>query len=324
MPLFSLLVIAVLFDQFIEAQNSSRGDYASGKCPISGQVIGSSSSVLGELEIELVGQDNRVRQRVRVLNGAFDFDSVPPGWYHFRTYNERGILFANGAGWLTGKDDWVILRTPDRPSTVAFSTLRHKIPRTAFNAFKAAAKATEKGDLRKSIELLKKAITADPLFASARYNLAVHYSALGLDEEALPHAQAAFELDPELPDLGYNFATLLIRVKRYGDAEAVIRRVLASKPASPDLRSLLTVTLIREGRDLEEAYHELRFASAEYPVARLLAAKALADTGRLTAAEVQVQEYLRSRLPDCERRRWENWLADVRPPDTAIAVADTE
>src|SRR5262249_4362008 len=137
--------------------------------------------------------------------------------------------------WLTGAGDRVALRLSPLDGTISFHSLRHKVPKKAQTAFRAAVKAASAGDLEEGIRLFQIAITVDPQFPEAHANLAVQYSALGHEDRALHHAQIAFDLDPASPEIALTLAMLLTDGKRYEEAEAIDRRILKTWRDMPEV-----------------------------------------------------------------------------------------
>ena len=80
---------------------------------------------------------------------------------------------------------------------------------------------------------------------------------------------------------------MLMLMKRYEQAEAIARQVLQGQEGLSGMHEVLAVSLFRQRRHPGEAYEHLERAAAELPIARLLAANALAATGRITEAKSQ-------------------------------------
>jgi len=211
----------------------------------------------------------------------------------------------------------VILRLPytlkeaSSVNVVSLSELNRKVPQRALDAFRAGIKAVDASEVQKSLELFQKAVAIYPGYAEAEINLAVLEGSFGRREEALQHAQRAFEIDPEWVETGHTLAVLLIASKRYAQAEALSRAMLANQLAVAEMHAILAVSLIGQNGNVEEAFGHLRLAADEFPMARLLVANALVQTGRPAAAAVQVNSYLQSSIHECERLALEHWLAGL-------------
>jgi Tfp pilus assembly protein PilF len=243
---------------------------------------------------------------------------VTPGDYHVRVVDRSGTVIYEQYQLLSGNRDFVLLLIPNASSevsarnTVSFAALQHKTPNRAWDLFRTAQKAGMAGDVEKCIQRLHDALAVDPDFAEAHSDLAARYAKMGRIDEALQHAQTAFSLNSALPEAGCNFALLLVSLKRYPEAEAVARRLLNGPYYLPELHGALAISLIGQQRNLEEAFQHLQQSSADIPFIKLLAARALAETGRPALALDQVKSYLQSSSHDCERQELEAWVASVQ------------
>jgi tetratricopeptide (TPR) repeat protein len=269
------------------------------------------------MEVELSGNRQAPRQRVNVVSGGFDLQPVPAGTYLFRLIDRSGNVIYRYRESLNGSNDDVILRLPyDRTklplaNVVSLAELGYKVPRQAADAFHAALKAVDSGELLKSIEYFQKAVAIDSQYVEAENNLAVLYNRIGRSEEGLPHAQRAFEIDPGWAETGHTLAVLLVAAKRYVQVEALARAMLARQEAVPEMQGFLAVGLIGQRRNLDEAFEHLRLAAEQFPMARLLAANALVEIGLPSVAAVQVNGYLQSGAPECEQATLKRWMASI-------------
>jgi tetratricopeptide (TPR) repeat protein len=315
-PLVALVLLGLMQDAQSQTQLAMNEQKP---CEIWGQVAGDARRLQDGLDIELIGRDKAAKQRVHVSNnGNFDFQPVPPGGYHFRVIDRNGTLIHEQTESLGGKPTFVLLLIPDSRSedsarnTVSFAALQHKTPARAWDAFRAAQKAGSAGDTEKCIQRLNEALSIDPDFAEAQSDLAARYAKMGRIDEALQHAEAAFSLNSALPEAGCNFALLLVSLKRYPEAETLARRLLNGPSYLPELHGVLAISLIGQRRKLDEALDHLRQAATEIPFITLLAARALAETGKATLAVDQVKAYLQSSAHECERQELEAWVSSVQ------------
>jgi tetratricopeptide (TPR) repeat protein len=315
-PLLALIVFALIPNIYSQTQLAANEQKP---CEVWGQVAGDARRLQDGLDIELIGRDKGAKQRVHVSSsGNFDFQSVPPGDYQFRVVDREGTVIREQTEAVNGKHDFVLLLIPDTRSegsarnTVSFAALQHKTPSRAWDAFRAAQKAGNAGDVEKCIQRLYDAILIDPDFAEAHSDLAARYAKMGRIDEALQHAQTAFSLNSALPEAGCNFALLLLSLKKYAEAEVLARRLLNGPNYVPELHGVLAISLIGQQRNLDEAFEHLNQAATEIPFIKLLAARALVETGKPTLAVAQVQAYLQSSAHGCERQDLETWVASVQ------------
>jgi tetratricopeptide (TPR) repeat protein len=314
-----LVFVFLLVDAaaLISAEMSSVQEGGHDTCQFWGQVVSYGGLNADGMEVELSGNSLTPRQRTHIVDGAFDLRPVPAGIYQFRLYDRSGQMILRYTHSLTGLKDYVILRLPyalkeaSSANVVSLSELNRKVPQRALDAFRAGIKAIDAGEVQKSVESFQKAVAIYSQYAEAEINLAVLEGGFGRREEALQHAQRAFEIDPEWVETGHTLAVLLIASKRYAQAEALSRAMLANQLAAAEMHAILAVSLIGQRGDVEEAFGHLRLASAEFPMARLLAANALVETGRPALAAVQVNSYLQSSVHECERAALEHWIASL-------------
>ena len=287
-------------------------------CAVWGQVMGTgnlSQRSNEHLSIELAGNGTK-RQHVPLVNGNFDFRSVPAGVYEFRVKDQHGHVLLERTRRLKG-DDRVLLLLPfsnkPRPpaATVSLRELGNRVLGRARDAFRFSEKALESGQIEKSLKYMESAVAIDPQFAEAQLNLGTKYVQEGRDQEALEHLQSAFDLDTQSPEAAYDLAMLLILTKDYPRAEAVARRFLQTGESSAAVNAALALSLIRQNRNLDEAYAYLRKAAWDFPIARLMTANALAATGRIAPAVVQAREYLDTSAHPCEREELHAWLSRI-------------
>jgi len=315
-PLLALVLFALLPNIYSQTQSALNEQKP---CEVWGQVAGDGRRLQDGLDIELVGRDKTAKQRVHVSsNGNFDFQPVPPGGYQFRVIDRTGAIIHEQSELLGGKQNFVLLLIPDPRSeasarnTVSFAALQHKTPGRAWDALRAAQKAGSAGDTEKCIQRLNDALAIDPDFAEAHSDLAARYAKMGRIDEALQHAQLAFNLNSALPEAGCNFALLLVSLKKYPEAEIVARRLLSGSSYLPELHGVLAISLIGQQEKLDEAFEHLRQAASEIPFITLLAARVLAEVGKSTLAVDQVKAYLQSSAHECERQELEAWVSSVQ------------
>ena len=322
--LFLACILLVFTGSTILSQGPLSNVVEHPRCQVYGRVIAPAPLLETGLKIELAGAKPIRRQVTNVVNGAFEFQAVPPGVYRFRVFDVSGKEILRGAEQLSGQGDEVIVRVPLReqePSVANMISLRQlgrKIEANALKAFRAAEKAAASGEILKSIELFQNAARLDGHFAEAEGNLAVQQMLLGHEDEALLHAQAAYDLDSEVPAVGHTLAALLIHAKQYCEAETVLRRMLKSQHAPAELTGWLAVSLIGQSR-IEEGFAYLKQAANEFPMVRLLAANTLVETGAVMLAVNQVREYMRSYASECERRRLERWIEGITHSGPSVA-----
>src|SRR5205085_7336852 len=91
-------------------------------------------------------------------------------------------------------------------------------------------KALEANQLDSATQLFTKAIEAEPADYAAHFHLALAYSLLEKDLQAIPEYQKTLELKPKLYQAELNLGILLLRQKRAQDAIPVLQDAAAQKP----------------------------------------------------------------------------------------------
>jgi cytochrome c-type biogenesis protein CcmH/NrfG len=82
-----------------------------------------------------------------------------------------------------------------------------------------------------AVELLTKAVAADPKDYGARFNLALAYSFQGKFAESIPQYKAVLELKPGLYEAELNLGISLFRAKDAAAAAVQLRAAAEQKPA---------------------------------------------------------------------------------------------
>jgi len=82
----------------------------------------------------------------------------------------------------------------------------------------------------RAIELFTKAVAADPKDYSAEFQLALTYSLLGKDPDAIPHYRAALVLRPGLYEADLNLGLSLLRTKAAAAALPYLKAAVDQKP----------------------------------------------------------------------------------------------
>src|SRR5215471_17347670 len=81
-----------------------------------------------------------------------------------------------------------------------------------------------------AVESLTKAVSADLKDYGARFNLALAYSLLGKDADAVPHYKTVLELKPGLYEAELNLGMSLLRLKDAADAIQYLRSASSQRP----------------------------------------------------------------------------------------------
>ncbi|MFM9420123.1 ATP-binding protein [Thermus scotoductus] len=147
---------------------------------------------------------------------------------------------------------------------------------------------------------LRRAVSAFPDDAEALGELAFALYLQGRHGEAKPLYEKALAL-LDSPDIRVRYARLLYHMKRYGEAEASYRLVLAGDPGNLDARWGLAEVVLALGRakEAELLARQVLAVEPSYPLARFTLAKALLEQGKVEEAKALLAEELK-RNPDPE------------------------
>ncbi len=112
--------------------------------------------------------------------------------------------------------------------------------------------ALQSGRCQLAARLLERAITGNPDFAEAHYNLANTLRELEQYEDAVAAYQRALELKPDFVEAHINLASILHDLGRLDEAEASYRRAIGVQPNVPEAHCNLGLVLGAQG-DFEAA-----------------------------------------------------------------------
>src|SRR5579864_8107603 len=91
-------------------------------------------------------------------------------------------------------------------------------------------KALEAKQYEQAVQLFTQAVQTDPADYAAHFHLALAFSLLGNDAEAIPEYQKTLELKPGLYQAELNLGILLLREKRAKDAVPHLDAAAQAKP----------------------------------------------------------------------------------------------
>lgn len=285
---------------------------------VEGQILYDGNMFMGNLYVELRKLDRlEPPQRVPVMqDGCFEIQQVEGGLYQVTvTGPSREIVQEEILQILpTGAPLQLRLRQPNpaRPPAAAVSArvLAHRVPSKAKKEFRQSRAAARRGDRRKEIEHLEKAMQADPEYIEAHNNLGVCYMQLEQYERAAAEFEKTVALEPESAKGQLNLGLALSMLQRYAQAESATRTAVGLDPGSPAAHYALGQILAAQGKNTPETLANLRQAVADFPEARLLMARVLARRGDSDEAAAELRQYLASR--DTRRKQSaESWLKQL-------------
>ena len=148
-------------------------------------------------------------------------------------------------------------------------------------------KALDERKYEDAVAWFSRATAADPKDYSAHFNLALAYSLLNRDADAIPEYKATLELRPALYEAELNLGISLLRSKDAAAAVAHLKSAAGQKAAEFRAQFYLGEALFdtRQFAEAEAAYRAAAALDANSAVAQLGLGRALAQQGRRQDAE---------------------------------------
>jgi tetratricopeptide (TPR) repeat protein len=114
-------------------------------------------------------------------------------------------------------------------------------------------------DYAGAVQSFRKAIQANPRYASAYVNLSTALAVQGHSDEAIEQARKAIEVDPSLAEAHFNLSGFLVAKGRLEEALAECIEAARLSPTQPDVQSRAGALLLAAGKP-EEALDRLKEA----------------------------------------------------------------
>ncbi|MBN2055242.1 tetratricopeptide repeat protein [bacterium] len=163
-------------------------------------------------------------------------------------YNLANIFFMKG-------DRKAAMRMWDEVSETGYEATSYKAIATIY---------LEAGEYEKALDMLDKALFAEPGSAEIYNNMGIAYSYLGDISRSRASFRKAVQLDPAFPQAHNNLGTLELSVGNLEEAERSFRQAIKLEPGYLDARLNLAVIHGKAGR-WEEAEKELTAILGEAP-----------------------------------------------------------
>jgi tetratricopeptide (TPR) repeat protein len=153
-------------------------------------------------------------------------------------------------------------------------------------------KALEEGRYPAAVEAFTKATAADPKDYFAHFNLAMAYTLLNKDAEAVAAYRRTLELKPGLFEAELNAGIVLLRQKNPGDAVPLLEDAARQKPAQFRPRYYFAEALLETGEYARAAdsFRQAIALDAKSAGAQLGLAQALVQEGKLAEADPYFRE----------------------------------
>jgi tetratricopeptide (TPR) repeat protein len=156
---------------------------------------------------------------------------------------------------------------------------------TDFNA--EGVKALDSRNFEAAATAFTQAIAADPKDASSHFNLALAYSMLGRDAQAIPEYKTVLQLQPGLYEAQLNLGITLIRAKDPAAAISLLQQATHQKPNEyrPAFSLAEALFATNQFKEAEAAYTTAIALNSASAPAVLGLGRSLARQGRLSQAE---------------------------------------
>lgn len=182
------------------------------------------------------------------------------------------------------------------------------IPKPAVELYEKALQSAQKGDSKKAIEQLNKAIELHPQFALALNELGVQYLKLGQPDKAAEALQSVVKIMPNEFSPRLNYGIALLNQKKFKEAEEQLRLALKQNDKAPTAHMYLGIALMSQ-QNLDDAEKELQLAvstkSSEVNMAHRYLGGVYWGKRDYKRAADELETYLKlvPQAPDAERTR---------------------
>jgi tetratricopeptide (TPR) repeat protein len=192
-------------------------------------------------------------------DGVFEFNHLPAG--HYTITIDGGKEFDQAVEPVSidreaspgGRNMSLTISLKMKGTADAFA----KIPKDARDSYAKGMEAAGKGDSKKAVEDLSRAVSIYPQFSQALSELGVQYLKLGQADKAAESLQAALKLTPQDVPVRLSYGIALMNQKKFPEAETELRQVLAKNNAMPTAHMYLGIVLLSTSRDEKTKQYDM-------------------------------------------------------------------
>ena len=193
----------------------------------------------------------------------------------------------------------VLIRLREKPRKTAKVAVvdadTASIPKRALGLYQKGMALSAKGNNKGAVEQLLLAVAEYPEFMMAHTELGVLYQKLNDLDKADEHLRTALKLKPDAYEPLANRGIVLVRLRKYAEAEPVLRRAVKIRETSPIVHFYLGRSLLGQKRP-DEAETEFKTAHTQGGNDMIEARRALAtiylERGENEKALVEIEAYL--------------------------------
>ncbi len=189
------------------------------------------------------------------------------------------------------------------------------VPKKAQENYRDALAAKARGDSKSAVAELLQAVAEYPEFAMAHTELGLQYQILGDLERSEEHSRIALRLKPDSYETLGNLGITLVRAKRFGEAETVLREAIKINNSYPVVYFYLGRSLM--GQQKADA------AEAEFRTALSVGGDAMNEARRALAniylqrnenekALEELQAYLKTNPTPADEKRLQETIQQIR------------
>jgi Flp pilus assembly protein TadD len=269
-----LCLIDTAAAQRVATLESDTGDFGSaGRYIIQGTLVfPSGQRVDRPMKVRLATPMRGEISTMTDTNGRFMFRRLSPGSYtiiidggeNYETVNEQqNIIQAGRSLGSTEEIIPVMIRLKVKSGELVKPEVVHAelagVPKPAVDLYNSALKLAQEGKNKEAIDKLNEAVSVHPTFMLAFNELGVQYQKLNELEKAAEALQSALKISQNAFAPLVNFGIVLVRMKRYPEAEVVLRAALKENDKSAIAHYYLGRALAYVGR-FDDAEKELNQA----------------------------------------------------------------
>jgi tetratricopeptide (TPR) repeat protein len=225
------------------------------------------------VELRPVNHNGPLVRELAHNDGSVEIHNVEAGTYEVNVISSRGFSLRREIVQLDSFSNRLTVHLPKAPPAAGAGTISMK--RLAFRPSKEARKLYRKAQseagrkrIREAIALLHQAVDMEPEWAEAYNNLGVQYYRIADVSNAFRAMAKAHEIDSDSPEIGSNYAVVLIPMNRAPEAETLIRRIMLRNGETPKGRFVLGMALAAQGTKMDEARALLTEVSEQFPSAK--------------------------------------------------------
>lgn len=199
--------------------------------------------------------------------------------------------------------------------TVSAREASDSIPKKARQAYDRSVELSNRGETRKAVEELKRAIAIYPEYVHAYNDLGVAYIKLDLIDDAVRALDKSISLDPKAFNPRLNLGIANVRRKDFARAEPPLRTAVTFDASAPLAHLYLGITLWKTNRENEaedEFARALSLGGRDIAIAHYYLGQLYADKDRIAEAVAELETYLKQKPDSDDAQQARQKIAELR------------